>query len=109
MLQAVVTSEEHRPDHAPIPGQSTAVRQRDTNATVMASAAPRARPFLVWGVWATLLAADLGYVAAFSDEVPFWDDWEFFPQLTGGRPVTLSWLWSAHNEHRIALPRVVGR
>jgi hypothetical protein len=73
----------------------------------MATVAPRARPLLAWAVWATLLAVDAAYVAIFGDQVPFWDDWELVPQLTGGRPVTLSWLWSPHNEHRIALPRLL--
>jgi hypothetical protein len=28
-------------------------------------------------------------------------------RLCGAEPVTLSWLWSPHNEHRIPLPRLL--
>ena len=59
-----------------------------------------------WGVWfaMTLLAA--WFVAAFGPEVPLGDDYAIVPQITGRRPVTLDWLWSLHNEHRIPLSRL---
>ncbi len=68
---------------------------------------PRAKMLFAWGVWAALLVADLVWTAVCGNEVPFWDDWEFVPQITGGRPVTYAWLWSPHAEHRIVLPRLV--
>jgi hypothetical protein len=49
----------------------------------------------------------LFYVAHFGRNVPFFDDWEIVPSLTGAQPVTASWLWSQHHEHRIPLPRLV--
>lgn len=69
------------------------------------------RPYLsglfVWGTWLVLLAAALWLVATCGRNVPFADDWEILPALTGDQPVTLQWLWSQHNEHRIPLPRLV--
>src|SRR5919206_1760323 len=62
---------------------------------------------LVWVVWATTLAAALGFVARFGSNVPSWDDWDMVPTLTGRQPVTPAWLWSQHNEHRVPLPRLL--
>lgn len=36
--------------------------------------------------------------------VPVWDQWD---NLVTGRTLTLSWLFSQHNEHRILFPRLV--
>jgi hypothetical protein len=30
------------------------------------------------------------------------------PTMTGHQPVTLKWLWSQHNEHRVPVPRIIG-
>ena len=39
---------------------------------------------------------------------PFWDQWSVISQIAAGsRPTSLSWLWSQHNEHRIAIPRLL--
>jgi hypothetical protein len=61
----------------------------------------------VWTVWLVGLLASLFYVAHFGRNVPYFDDWEIVPALTGARPVTASRLWSQHHEHRIPLPRLV--
>lgn len=61
----------------------------------------------VWAVWLALSAAALGLVLGFGDNVPQLDDWEMVPVLTGHEPVTLSWLWKQHNEHRVPLPRLL--
>src|SRR5262249_19420438 len=45
-------------------------------------------------------------VSAFSSNVPYMDDWEFVPPMTGAELVSLRWLWSQHNEHRIVLSRL---
>jgi len=68
--------------------------------------AVRAEPF-VWTVFALLLLAAVAFVARFGSNVPIWDDWDLVPFLTGEQPVTASWLWSQHNEHRVPLPRLV--
>ena len=57
-------------------------------------------------VWAVLTAAAVGYVLGFGANVPWNDEWEFVPALTGREPVG-PWLWRQHNEHRLPLPRLV--
>jgi hypothetical protein len=47
------------------------------------------------------------YVARFGPDVPIWDDYAVIPQLCGTQPVTMSWLWSQHSEHRIPLARLI--
>jgi hypothetical protein len=54
-----------------------------------------------------MLAAALGLAVEMGNNVPIWDEWALVPYVTGDKPVTLSWLWSLHNEHRIVLPRLV--
>jgi hypothetical protein len=67
---------------------------------------PRAA-FVVWGAWALLFAGLLGFVAHFARNVPFLDDWDVLPQVSGERPVDASWLWSPYHEHRIPLPKLL--
>ncbi len=68
---------------------------------------PKLAPFFVWGVWALMLLAALTFVWSYGSNVPSWDDWDMVPTFTGHQPVTLSWLWSQHNEHRVPLPRII--
>jgi hypothetical protein len=63
--------------------------------------------WVVWSVWAAMTLAALVFVARFGSNVPFWDEWAMVDVLTGSQPVNLQWLWSAHNGHRIPLPRLV--
>lgn len=86
----------------------------DRSVVLMAAPAqPRIRGgrwaaiLFVWTVWASLFAVDLCFVAREGSSVPYYDDWELVPFLTGKLPVTAHWLWSPHNEHRIPLPRLV--
>ncbi|MHC4714085.1 MAG: glycosyltransferase [Planctomycetota bacterium] len=61
-------------------------------------------------VWAVLAAATLGafyLVGHYGPDVPWWDEFEHVPYVTGERPVTAGWLWEAHKVHRIALPKLV--
>ena len=58
-------------------------------------------------VWATMSAAALGLVWRDGTAVPYMDDWEMVPALTGNQPVTFSFLWAQHNEHRIPLPKII--
>lgn len=64
-------------------------------------------PVVVWGV----LFACMGFVlfadARYGMRYPFADDWDEVLALVGDEPITLKWLWSQHNEHRIFLPRLV--
>jgi hypothetical protein len=64
------------------------------------------RLFLV-GVFAFMAVALFVYVWKFGRNVPFWDDWELVPVLSGHSPFSLEWLWKAHNEHVIPIVRLV--
>jgi len=63
--------------------------------------------WIVWSTWAAMTIAALWYVWRFGSDVPFWDEWNFVDPLTKTKPVTLQWLWSVHNGHRLPLPRLV--
>lgn len=56
--------------------------------------------------WAAMTAAGLGFVFGFGHNLPWGDEWEFVPVLTGHEPAG-PWLWAQHNEHRLPLPRAV--
>src|SRR5215831_13470412 len=60
--------------------------------------------WIVWGIWTGMLIAALGYVWRFGSNVPFWDEWNLIPALTGHQPVTLKWLWTPRNGHRLPVP-----
>ena len=49
--------------------------------------------------------AGLGLVFLYGLSMPFGDEWAWVGQTTSTQPVTWSWLWSLHNEHRMFLPR----
>jgi hypothetical protein len=61
----------------------------------------------VWSLWAVMTAALVGYVALFARDVPWWDDWDLVPVLSGRQPVTAAWLWERHNEHRVPIPKLI--
>ncbi len=72
------------------------------------AAAPDRRPFrFTLLVWMVMSAATLVFVGFYGSNVPCWDDWDLVPTATGQQPVTLEWLWSQHNEHRVPVPRLV--
>jgi hypothetical protein len=71
------------------------------------NASGRGKRVVVWGVWLAMLAAALLLVAQYGSNVPSWDDWDMVPVLTRNQPLTLDWLWSQHNEHRVPLPRLL--
>lgn len=65
-----------------------------------------AERLLVIGVFAVMSAALYFYVWYFGRNVPFWDDWDFVPAMTGHEPLSLPWLWTPHNEHSIPVVRL---
>src|SRR5215467_3770536 len=67
----------------------------------------RLAPLIVWGTWSVMLVAALFLVGHYGSNVPSWDDWDMVPTLTGTQPITASWLWSQHNEHRVPVLRLV--
>jgi hypothetical protein len=60
-----------------------------------------------WGLWAFISLAAFSFVAIFSLPFPFGDEWEWIGRVTGDEPVTFTWLWSQHNEHRMLVPRLI--
>lgn len=62
---------------------------------------------LVRSVWLILILVDLFCVAQYGQNVPFNEDWDLVPPLTGNEPNLASWLWSQNSEHRVPLPRLI--
>ncbi len=52
----------------------------------------------VSGVW---------LVAEYALTMPYGDEWTLLGAATGQQPLTLDWLWSQHNEHRLLLPKLI--
>ena len=67
---------------------------------------PGARLFVSATCLAMILAAVV-LVVRYGVDVPLWDDFALVPVLTGEKPLTVDWLWEQHNEHRIALSKLV--
>ena len=58
----------------------------------------------VWLVWALMLAINLALIARFGNRVvPFFDDNDWVPVLTGDVPLTATWLWEQNQQHRMAV------
>ena len=60
-----------------------------------------------WTIWAIMVLAGLWFVAAYGFTMPYGDEWVWLPVVAGQEPVSVSWLWSMHNEHRMVLPRLI--
>jgi len=61
----------------------------------------------VGAIWALMLILAIFLVLDYGSMVPFWDDWNLVPWLTGEQPVTISWLWEQAGEHRFFLPKLI--
>src|SRR5262249_12135622 len=61
----------------------------------------RGTALFVYGIWTVMRLAGLAFVVKFGSNVPSWDEWDMVSTMTGEQPVTASWLWSQHNEHRV--------
>jgi hypothetical protein len=74
-------------------------------------AAPRrpiyAAAIFVWAVWAVVFVAILQYAAVYSINIPWADEWSHANVIAGERPASMSWLWEQHNEHRVAVPKLL--
>lgn len=68
---------------------------------------PLSRSLFVWATWALMLVAALAFVGTYGSNVPSWDGWDMVPTMTGEQPITATWLWSQHNEHRVPVPRLI--
>lgn len=60
-----------------------------------------------WGVWAAMTVGILAYLAHYTRNIPYMDDFPVVPVLTGDQPLTVEWAWSQHNEHRPLVPRLI--
>jgi hypothetical protein len=61
----------------------------------------------VWACWLLISAAALLYVGHYAENCPYADEFWMVPVLAHEQPLTLTWLWSQHNEHRIPIPRLI--
>jgi hypothetical protein len=66
----------------------------------------RLRPAFVCGTWALLALALLLYIVGYAHNVPYYDDWTMLGVLRGAQAVDSAWLWQAHNDHRIPVPKL---
>jgi hypothetical protein len=73
----------------------------------LARAPDRHERLFVGAAWAALSAALFGYILRYGADVPWMDDWELVPVLSGARPGTLRWLWIQQNEHRFPVTKLL--
>src|SRR5687768_14863939 len=58
-------------------------------------------------VWCAMTAALAVYVVCYGTNVPYMEDWELVPVLTGHRPLTVAWLGEQILEHRYVLAKAL--
>jgi|GEM_PF-6583136 len=58
-------------------------------------------------VWIISTIAIYKYIDTYGLPIPYADEWLNVPQAVGDSPITLKWIWSLHNEHRLPLHRLV--
>jgi hypothetical protein len=76
---------------------------------------PERRPFdgtagaglFVWGTWLALTVAGLWFICAYSPSIPMGDEYYLVPVLTGHERLSVEWLWSQVNEHRLPLVKLI--
>jgi hypothetical protein len=78
------------------PGPSRWARTRDRAGLVVA-----------WAVWFAMTIYAILYIRQYSRNLPFLDDFQMLPALTGSVRVSLEWAWSQHIEHRPFISRLV--
>jgi hypothetical protein len=93
------------------PSRGKAMDNAEQAAVAPSSTAPvpgdRGAALFVWGIWAVMSLGVLVYIRSFACNVPFDDEWGMVAAVTHHQPVTLNYLWSLNNEHRIFLPRLL--
>jgi len=67
----------------------------------------RAAAVFAWSVWTLMVVATLGFIGAFGSRLPYVDDWDFVPYLTGDRTDSGHWLWEQVTQHRYLLNKAV--
>jgi len=63
--------------------------------------------FVVWAQAFYIIPTTIYWTLRSIHPLPFWDTWGFVKDLELGQPVTLRWLWSQLNEHRIVISRLI--
>ncbi|MEO5896001.1 MAG: hypothetical protein ABIS06_09895 [Vicinamibacterales bacterium] len=63
--------------------------------------------YLVWAVWAGMLALFLWSYLPISSPVPLAEDWYTVPLVTGHQVDLTAWLWEQNNEHRMPVARLL--
>ena len=66
-----------------------------------------ASPIFVGLVWTAMVFAVILFISRFGTNLPFHDEFDMVPVMTGHQLISLDWLWSQHREHRLFLPRLV--
>src|SRR5258708_2618059 len=61
----------------------------------------------VLALWAVMTAIVLTCVVIYGRNLPWREDWDMVPALTGQQPNLLEWLWAQNNEHRLPLQKVL--
>jgi hypothetical protein len=64
-------------------------------------------PVLVWAVWGAMTVAAVLLIRQNVRNIPYMDDFELVPMMTGNEPVSLRWAWAQHNEHRPFISRLI--
>lgn len=67
----------------------------------------RMLPCLIWGTWAVLLILPLTQTIRWGNPYPYSDEFALIPYAIGENPVSASWLWQQHTDHRIPLPKAL--
>src|SRR5262249_35884078 len=65
---------------------------------------PRVFVFAIW-LLMTFLAAR--HIVRYGRNVPMGDDFALVPYWTGNKPVTITYLWEQHNEHRVPFYKIM--
>jgi hypothetical protein len=65
---------------------------------------PRVFVLVVW-LFMSVVAAR--HIMRYGRNIPIGDDYTLIPYWTGEKPVTLSYLWEQHNEHRVPFYKII--
>lgn len=61
----------------------------------------------VAAIWAACSFIATALVVHSGRSLPYSDDWQLWPYVSGQRQISAGWLWEQHNEHRIPLVKAV--
>jgi hypothetical protein len=83
-------------------------RLQGGNSFVLSNSAASRPPAIINGLLTAVLAVwGFTFIAGYRLNLPLGDEILWLPYLTGERAVTLHWLWSQHNDHRLLIPRLL--